>query len=76
MKVKPFAIIGALLLALAVQAGSVVDTDGDQVPDAFGNCPNTANGLGDRSKQYDGDGFILGDDILYCFSQFNRPVGG
>lgn len=46
----------SLGLASAVQAGSVADTDGDTVPDAFDNCSGTANGPGEApSNQVDTD---------------------
>jgi hypothetical protein len=49
------AILGVWLLALAVGAGSVVDSDADTIPDVFGSCPFVPNGPGDGSDQIDAD---------------------
>jgi hypothetical protein len=48
MRTRIIAVVCSILLgfgaALVASAGSVVDTDGDAVPDLFDNCRNTPNG--------------------------------
>ena len=57
-------------LALAANAGSVVDTDGDLVPDVFDNCSTIPNGPGQApSNQVDTDGDGLGNA---CDADYNQ----
>lgn len=57
MKLKLIMLVSvfALGLAFSANAGSVVDGDGDLVPDAFDNCTTTVNGPGEMSNQVDTD---------------------
>ena len=57
MKLKLIMLVSvfALGLAFSANAGSVVDTDSDLVPDPFDNCTALANGPGQASNQVDSD---------------------
>jgi hypothetical protein len=57
MKLKLIMLVSvfALGLAFSANAGSVVDTDSDLVPDPFDNCTALANGPGQTSNQVDSD---------------------
>ena len=53
LKLIMLASVFALGFAFTANAGSVVDTDGDLVPDAYDNCSDIDNGPGDPSNQVD-----------------------
>jgi len=57
MKIKLIMLVSlfAFGLALNANAGAVVDSDTDLVPDAFDNCVARANGPAEGSNQVDGD---------------------
>ena len=57
MKIKLIMLVSlfAFGLALNANAGSLVDTDSDLVPDEFDNCLTLANGPGEGSNQVDSD---------------------
>ena len=60
MKLKLITLIGLFALGLAfnANAGSVVDLDGDLVPDVYDNCSDAAtgaNGPNETSNQVDSD---------------------
>ena len=60
LKLIFFVSLFAVGFAMSATAGSVVDTDADQVPDVFDNCPNDPNGPAEApNNQVDtnGDGF-------------------
>jgi len=62
MKLKVLMIVGLATIGLAfsANAGVIVDTDTDLIPDVLDNCPNDANGPGEApNNQVDtnGDGF-------------------
>jgi hypothetical protein len=77
MKIKFLAIASAVLLALCLSlvasAGSVVDTDGDLVPDGFDNCTQVPNGPNQDSNQVDTDGDGYGNA---CDCDFVAPEPG
>lgn len=75
-----FVIVGATLLAVGMlassaNAGSVSDIDGDQVPDAFDNCSEVANGPGEASNQVDTDVDAFGNACDCDFDQDNVCAG-
>ena len=53
LKLIMLASVFALGFAFTANAGSVVDTDGDMVPDAYDNCLDIDNGPADPSNQID-----------------------
>ncbi len=76
MKVSVLAILMAFLLAAGIPfgalAGPVVDTDGDNVPDASDNCMTIANGPGETNPQCDTDGDGYGNA---CDADVNNDGG-
>ncbi len=56
-------------LAVSANAGSIVDTDGDTIPDVFDNCVNDDNGPNtvppNNQTDLDGDGFGVRCDPDY-----------
>ena len=62
----------AVGFALSANAGSVVDTDLDLVPDAFDNCSADPNGPGQASNQIDTDVDGYGN---FCDADFNNDNG-
>jgi hypothetical protein len=77
MRIKFLALISGVLLviglSLAANAGTIVDTDSDTVPDAFDNCVNDANGPNEASNQIDTDGDGFGNA---CDCDFKAPAPG
>ncbi|MGB0619087.1 MAG: thrombospondin type 3 repeat-containing protein [Myxococcota bacterium] len=67
LKLILLASVFALGFAFTANAGSVVDTDTDLVPDAYDNCVDTANGPGETSNQVDSnlDGYGNACDTDY-----------
>jgi len=65
MKLKLIMLVSlcAFGFALSANAGTVLDTDSDGVPDAFDNCSAVANGplSGGCSAQQNADGDAFGD---------------
>jgi hypothetical protein len=53
LKLILLASVFALGFAFTANAGSVVDSDSDLVPDAYDNCTNIANGPNDSDNQSD-----------------------
>lgn len=53
LKLILLASVFALGFAFTANAGSVVDTDSDLVPDAYDNCTTIANGPNETSNQID-----------------------
>jgi hypothetical protein len=81
MKIKFMAMAVALLMmagfSLSSTAGSITDTDGDSVPDAYDNCTTRANGpaLGAYNQaDTDGDGF--GNNCDADYDQGGVVLGG
>ena len=54
---------------VAVRAGSMIDFDGDLVPDAFDNCRTVANGPNQSTNQFDSDGDGYGNRCDTDFDQ-------
>ena len=87
MKLKVLLIAGLATIGLAfsANAGVIVDTDTDLIPDVLDNCPNDANGPGNApNNQVDtnGDGFgnrcdadYDGLDATVDFDDFNAFLG-
>jgi len=75
MKIKLVMLVSifAFGLALNANAGAVVDTDSDLVPDAFDNCTALANGPAEGSNQVDSDqdGYGNACDADYRFENVN-----
>ena len=70
LKLIFFVSLFAIGFAMSATAGSVVDTDGDLVPDVFDNCPNHANGPGEApNNQVNTDGDAHGNR---CDGDFNN----
>jgi len=71
MKLKLIMLVSlfAFGLAFSANAGAVVDTDTDLVPDAFDNCSATANGPNDPDNQVDSDQDGFGN---FCDSDYNN----
>ena len=55
LKLIMLASVFAFGFAFTANAGSVVDTDSDLVPDAYDNCTTVDNGPGEQSNQVDSD---------------------
>ena len=68
-----FVSLCAIAFSMSATAGTMQDSDGDQVPDTFDNCVDTANGPAQASNQTDTDGDGLGNA---CDCDFVSPAPG